>query len=260
MIPHTSDGRVMFAIPWHGTTLVGTTDTPIEKAELEPRAFDEEIDFLISTAEKYLRKPPTRRDILSVFTGIRPLVKSGGGKNTASLSRDHTIEIDNAGLLTVTGGKWTTYRRMAEDAVNQAAVLAKLPEKPSVTKELPIHGYSENAEGIAELAIYGADARRIQDLIKKEAGLGDRLHPDLPYLKAEIVWALKFEMARTVEDVLARRTRALFLNSRAAIEIAPLIAEIIAAESGRDENWQARQIEEFNRTAENYSINGYRRK
>jgi glycerol-3-phosphate dehydrogenase len=253
MIPHTSDGRVMFAIPWHEATLIGTTDTPVEQIELEPKALDEEIDFLISTARKYLQKAPTRADILSVFAGVRPLVKNNGDtRNTASLSRDHTIEIDRSGLLTITGGKWTTYRRMAEDAVDQAAILAKLPEKRSVTKSLQIHGCCENTEDFAELAIYGSDATRIRDLIKTDESLREKLHPELIYSKAEVIWATRYEMARGVEDVLARRTRALFLNARAAIEIAPLAAKIMANELGKDDAWQARQIENFNKTAENY--------
>lgn len=254
MIPHTSDGRVMFAIPWHGATLVGTTDTPVEKAKLEPRAFQEEIDFLISTAQKYLHKPPTREDVLSVFTGIRPLVKTDDAKNTASLSRDHAIEIDNSGLLTITGGKWTTYRRMAEDAVNQAATLAKLPEKSSVTKDLKIHGFDENSPEFGELAVYGSDAKEIRQLIENDKSLREKLHPNLPYTKAEIVWTVRKEMAQTIEDVLARRTRALFLNSRASIEIAPQVAKMMADELGKDAAWCEEQVKNFNKVAENYLI------
>lgn len=254
MIPHTSDGRVMFAIPWHNHTLVGTTDTPVEKAELEPRALSEEIEFLLSTARQYLHKPPMRRDILSVFTGIRPLVKSGESKNTAKIARDHTIEIDGSNLLTVTGGKWTTYRRMAEDAVNQAAALGKFPAAKYSTENLKIHGFHETAEQFGELAIYGADAAKILDLIKEDASLGEKLHPPLPYTKAEIVWAIRNEMARTVEDVLARRTRMLFLNARAAVEVAPQTARIMADELKKDAAWEKKQTEDFNETAKNYLI------
>ncbi|HLL99872.1 MAG TPA: glycerol-3-phosphate dehydrogenase/oxidase [Pyrinomonadaceae bacterium] len=254
MIPHTTDGRVLFAIPWHGHALVGTTDTPVEKAELEPRALEEEIKFVLETAGKYLRKAPRRKDVLSVFAGIRPLVKNGGGKNTAALSRDHTIQIDAAGLITLTGGKWTTYRRMAEDCVNQAAVLAKLPEKDCVTKDLKIHGFTENAARLGALSIYGADAIEIQKLIEKDKSLSEKLHADLPYTVAEVVWSIRNEAARSVEDVLARRTRALFLNARAAMEIAPNIAEIMARELGKDKNWIEKQIGEFKETAEKYLI------
>jgi glycerol-3-phosphate dehydrogenase len=239
MIPKTSDGRVLFAIPWLDKTLVGTTDTPIEKTDLEPQAFEKEIEFILETAGKYLSKPPKREDVLSVFAGIRPLVKSENAKNTASLSRDHTIEIDEANLLTITGGKWTTYRAMAEDAVNQAIKLAKLPEQNCVTENLKI---------------YDADAKEIQKLIEENPELAEKIHADLPYRKAEIVLAVRNEMAQTLEDVLARRTRALFLNARAAMEIAPEIARIMARESLKDENWIKTQIAEFNETAEKYLI------
>ncbi|HEX9961223.1 MAG TPA: glycerol-3-phosphate dehydrogenase/oxidase [Pyrinomonadaceae bacterium] len=254
MIPHTIDGRVLFAIPWHNHTLVGTTDTPVEKAELEPRALDEEIEFVLKTAGKYLHKAPQRKDVLSVFAGIRPLVKTGGTKNTATLSRDHTIQIDDSGLITLTGGKWTTYRRMAEDCVNQAAVLAKLPEKDCRTKDLKIHGFIENAEQFGDLAIYGADASEIQKLVETDKSSGEKLHADLPYTVAEVVWSVRNESARTIEDVLARRTRALFLNARAAIEIAPKIAVIMARELSKDKSWIEKQIGEFNEIAEKYLI------
>ncbi|HEX8248174.1 MAG TPA: glycerol-3-phosphate dehydrogenase/oxidase [Pyrinomonadaceae bacterium] len=255
MIPHTTDGRVLFAIPWHNHTLVGTTDTPVEKAELEPSALEEEIEFILQTAGKYLHKAPERKDVLSVFAGIRPLVKTNGGaKNTAALSRDHTIQIDDAGLITLTGGKWTTYRRMAEDCINQAAVLARLPEKDCATKDLKIHGFIENAEQFGDLTVYGADAQNIRKLIETDKSLGEKLHARLPYTAAEVVWAVRHEAARTVEDVLARRTRALFLNARAAIEIASPVAEITARELGKDKDWIEKQIGEFNEIAEKYLI------
>ena len=254
MIPHTTDGRVMFAIPWHGHTLVGTTDTLIKKAELEPKALAEEIDFILATATEYLHKPPTKDDILSVFVGVRPLVKSGGAKNTAALSRDHTIEIDNSGLVTITGGKWTTYRRMAEDCVNQTAILAKLPEKDSITNNLKIHGFHESAEKFDDLEIYGADADEIQKLIESDSNLAEKLHDSLPYTHAEIIWAVRNELARAVEDVLARRLRILFLNAKAAIAIAPKVAEIMAHELGKDKIWQTEQVQNFNQTAINYLI------
>ena len=228
MIPHTSDGRVLFAIPWHGHTLVGTTDTEIKKIDLEPKALAEEIEFVLETAGQYLHKPPTREDILSVFVGIRPLVKSGEAKSTSSLSRDHTIEIDNSGMLTITGGKWTTYRRMAEDAINQAATLAKLPEKDCVTKELKIYQTPENK--------------------------GELLHPNFPYTVEDVVSAVREEMARTIEDILARRLRILFLNAKAAIELAPQVAEIMAKELGKNETWKAEQISAFHEVAKNYLV------
>ena len=239
MIPKTSDGRVLFAIPWHEHALFGTTDTEIETVDLEPKAFEKEIEFILETAKNYLENPPRREDILSVFVGIRPLVKSASTKNTSKLSRDHTIEIDESNLLTITGGKWTTYRRMAEDAVNQAIKSAALPEKKCVTETLKI---------------YDEDVKEIEKLIAENPFLAEKIHQDLPYCKAQIVFAIKSEMAQTVEDVLARRTRALFLNAKAAVEIAPKIAEIMAEESGKDETWIFEQIENFNQIAANYSV------
>lgn len=254
MIPKTSDGRVLFAIPWHGKTLVGTTDTPIKTIDLEPKPLESEIEFVLETAGKYLAEPPQRTDVLSVFVGIRPLVKSSGKSNTAALSRDHTIEINDKNLLTITGGKWTTYRRMAEDAVNQAIAKNDLPSKNCATENLKVHGFCEDSEQFGDLAIYGADAEKVQDLITENPSLAERLHEDLPYCAAEIVWAVRFEMTQTIEDVLARRTRALFLNARAAIEIAPRTAEIMARELGRDKFWIDEQIRSFNQIAKNYLL------
>jgi len=252
MVPHTSDGRVLFAIPWHGHTLVGTTDTPVEEASLEPVALEAEIDFVLRTAGAYLERAPARDDVLSVFAGIRPLVKTAGAKNTAALSRGHNIHVDATGLLTICGGKWTTYRRMAEDCVNQAATLARLPEAPCVTRDLAIHGFDEHATEFGELAVYGSDARAIQELIRRDARLSERLHPALPYCGAEVVWAVRNEMTRTVEDALARRTRALFLNARAAIAMAPRVAELMARELGRDAAWAAGQVRAFEEVARKY--------
>jgi glycerol-3-phosphate dehydrogenase len=254
MVPHTSDGRVMFAIPWHGHTLVGTTDSPVTQPSLEPVPMEKEIDFILGTAALYLHKKPNRTDILSAFAGIRPLVKSGDSGNTATLSRDHTIHIDQSGLLTITGGKWTTYRNMAEDCVNQAATLAHLNEKPCVTRDLPIHGHHPKARRFGALAVYGSDAPKIQRLIEANRLLGGPLHPALPCCGAEVVWAARNEMARTVEDVLARRTRALFLNARAAISMAPRVAELMAGELGFNRAWQANQIRSFEELACGYLV------
>ncbi len=228
MIPKTSDGRVLFCIPWLGKTLIGTTDTPIERASIEPAAMEVEIDFILKSAGEYLEKKPNRDDLLSVFAGIRPLVRSDAAKNTAALSRGHMIEIDAGGMLTITGGKWTTYRRMSEDAVDQAVKMAGLRATPSVTESLSIPGPTATNNDT------------------------ERLHPDLPYIVADVIRAVRNEMAVTVEDVLARRTRALFLNAQAAIEMAPSVAAIMAAELGKDEAWTEAEIREFRKIAENY--------
>jgi glycerol-3-phosphate dehydrogenase len=254
MVPHTSDGRVMFAIPWNLHTLVGTTDTPIANPTLEPRALPEEIDFILDTAGRYLHKAPRRADVLSVFTGIRPLVSSKHSGSTASISRDHTIHIDRAGLLSIAGGKWTTYRRMAEDCINQAATLGELPEKPAVTSHLSIHGAQERPAQFDRLASYGTDRAGIEEIICTEPALSEALHPALIYCGAEVVWAVRAEIARTLEDVLARRTRALFLNAKAAIAMAPRVAALMARELQRDAAWQAQQVREFVELAGNYQI------
>ena len=254
MVPHTTDGRVMFAIPWHGHTLVGTTDVALDHTPVEPRATEEEIEFILDTASRYLEHRPTRADILSVFAGVRPLVRTGDAANTAALSRDHTIHIDRSGLVTIAGGKWTTYRNMAEDCVNQAATLAGLEERPAVTRDLNIHGFHQHADRFGALALYGSDAPSIQNLTKAQPSLGSALHPSLPYVEAEVVWAVREEMARSVDDVLARRTRALFLNARAALAMAPRVATLMAAELGRDNAWQAAQLERFKAIASSYLV------
>jgi glycerol-3-phosphate dehydrogenase len=254
MVPHTSDGRVLFAIPWHGHTVVGTTDTPIDHASYEPLPFEQEIAFVLETAGEYLSRPPKREDVLSVYVGIRPLVKAGGEGKTSALSRDHTIHIDQSGLLTIVGGKWTTYRHMAEDTVNHAITLGKLADTPCVTQTLRIHGYLENLDQLGHLSVYGADAEEIRALAKEDPQLATQLHPDLPYIAAEVVWAARVEMARSVEDVLARRTRALFLNADAAISMSEAVASLLATELGRDQAWIEAEVEKFHQLAAQYTL------
>ncbi|HLK65650.1 MAG TPA: FAD-dependent oxidoreductase [Bryobacteraceae bacterium] len=254
MVPHTSDGRILFAIPWHGHTVVGTTDTPIPQASLEPVAMEQEIEFVLQTAALYLAKKPRREDVLSVFAGIRPLVRMKDAGSTSSLSRDHTIRIENSGMITICGGKWTTYRHMAEDCVNQAATLARLPEKDCVTQHLNIHGFHASSDRFGDLSAYGSDAAAIDALTASGASLAVRLSPDLPYTAAEVVWAARHEMARTVEDVLARRTRALFLNARAAVSMAPRVADLLAIELERDLAWKTAQLAGFAETAKAYTL------
>jgi glycerol-3-phosphate dehydrogenase len=234
LVPRTEDGRVMFAIPWLGHTLVGTTDTPVESAPLEPVALSQEIDFILSTCGHYLARRPARSDVLSVFAGIRPLVRASASSKTASLARDHTIEVSKSGLITITGGKWTTYRRMAEDCVNRAILLADLDNRPCVTRTLLIHGSTTG---------------KPDELIVEKLGL---LHPRLAITAKEVIVAVRDEMARTVEDVLARRTRALFLNARAAIEMADTVAGLMASQLGYDIHWQTEQLRQFTALAQGY--------
>jgi glycerol-3-phosphate dehydrogenase len=258
MVPHTSDGRVMFAIPWHDHTVVGTTDTPISEPAPEPSPMEQEIEFILKTAAQYLHKAPTRADVLSVFTGIRPLVKAANSSNTAALSRDHTIHIDESGLLSIAGGKWTTYRNMAEDCVNHAAILGKLPERECSTKRLNIHGFHTQAQKFGHLRVYGSDAPAIQDLMRSDAELAEPLARELPYVGAEVVWGTRYEMARTVEDILSRRTRALFLNTKAALEAAPKVASLMARELERDRSWESVQLEAFKKVAAHFDIDKVR--
>jgi glycerol-3-phosphate dehydrogenase len=252
MVPRTRDARVMFAIPWHDHTVIGTTDTPVREVALEPRPLAEEIDFILETASGYLSENPTRADVLSSFAGIRPLVKAGDAGNTAALSREHTIQVSRSGLLTIAGGKWTTYRRMAEDVVNHAATLAGLEERPCVTRELRIHGYHESSAGFGVFADYGADALALRGLVEGRPDLDAVLDPALPTRAAQVFWAVRHEMARTLDDVLARRTRALALDARAALRMAPAVARLMAAELGRDEAWQRQQLADFAAIAEGY--------
>jgi glycerol-3-phosphate dehydrogenase len=255
MVPHTRDGRVMFAIPWHGHVVVGTTDTPITEIQLEPKPQPGEIDFILETARDYLAHRPARSDILSVFTGIRPLVNTQRSTSTAALSREHTVSISQSGLLTIAGGKWTTYRKMAKDALEHATVLGRLEERACLTEDLPIHGAEPGTNPRGPLAGYGADASAIMEIASKNgSALQQPLHPALPLIKAQVIWAVRYEMARTVDDVLARRTRALFLNARAALEMAPEVACLMASELGRDQAWEKAQLKDFNEIAGGFLI------
>ncbi len=254
MVPKTDDDRVLFAIPWRNRVLVGTTDTPVEGPELEPRPLEEEVTFLLEHAARYLTGDPTREDVKSVFVGIRPLVGEPGAADTAEISREHQIMVSNSGLVTIAGGKWTTYRKMAEETVDHAATLGGLEARECVTRELNIHGYHRHPETFGELAHYGADAVELQELLEESDLFSERLHPDLPVRCGEVVWAARREMARTVDDVLARRTRSLIFDARAARDVAPRVASLLARELGRDPAWVEEQVEAFGRIAEGYIL------
>jgi glycerol-3-phosphate dehydrogenase len=253
MVPYTSDGRVLFAIPWHNRVIVGTTDIEVERPTLEPAAGEDEIDYLLNTASKYLDKDPSRSDILSVFSGIRPLVQQGNEADTASISREHTVFISRSGLVTIAGGKWTTYRKMAEDTVDQAITVAELDIKPSNTENLHLHGYTIEENENNQLFSYGLDAFDVEKLCSKKS-LNNLLHPNFNIREGEVIWSIRNEMARTVEDFLARRTRALFLDAKASIEMAPAVAKLMAAELNKDKNWIKEQLDSFNRVAKNYLV------
>ena len=257
MIPRTDDGRVLFVVPWHKRALVGTTDTPVPEASVEPRPLEAEVEFLLDHAARYLTRDPKPEDVLSVYVGLRPLVRSEGASRTASLSRDHSVFESESGLVTIVGGKWTTYRRMGEDVVNHAARVAGLPERPSVTAGLKLHGapledhveHSTVGTPSEMLAAYGTDADLVRDLAEQDPELAVPMHPRLPYLMCEVAWAVRREMARSLEDVLSRRTRALVLDARAALECAPAVARVIARELGRHEAWVKDEVAAFERRA-----------
>ncbi len=255
MVPKTDDGRVLFAIPWRGRTLIGTTDVPLAETPREPRPLAEEIAFLLEHADRYLTGAPTEADVKSQFAGLRPLINADAGQNgqTKKLSREHTVVVSDAGLVTITGGKWTTYRVMGRDAVDHAAEVAGLPKKPCATESLHLHGWTDRPADLEDpLDLYGSESDDLKALIAESPELGRALHPDLPHVEAEVVWAARHEAARTVEDVLARRARALFLDARACIECAPRVAELLAAELGRDDAWRESQITDFRALAATY--------
>src|SRR5579862_4339873 len=235
MVPHTDDGRVLFAVPWHNKIIIGTTDTAVNDPMPEPIAMKEEIHFILEQIGRYLSKIPTVKDIRSVFAGLRPLVKASG-KKTAELSRDHVISVSDSGLITITGGKWTTYRRMAEDVIDVAIEKSGLTNNKCITRTLNIHGARETDDFNAPLYYFGSDKEKIKSLIQKDKTLDELIHPGLPYIKAEIVWAVQNEMCMTVEDALSRRTRALLLDAHAAMESAPVVALLMAREMGKDQD------------------------
>ncbi len=252
MVPHTDDGRVIFLVPWHDRVLVGTTDVALDEPTAEPRPMDEEIDFLLSHAGRYLTRDPKREDILSVFAGIRPLIRVEGEDKTASLARDHHLTISQGGLVTIAGGKWTTYRKMAEDTVTQAARFVGLPPRSCKTENLPLHGWTNVLDPKNHLSVHGNDVEELRELIRQEPELDEVLHHKLPYLRAEVVWAVRREWAMTVSDVLRHRTRALILDAAASMEIAPDVARLMARELGRDEEWIKNEVVAFRELARTY--------
>ncbi|MCD8313050.1 MAG: FAD-dependent oxidoreductase, partial [Bacteroidales bacterium] len=253
MVPKTSDGRVLFAVPWHDKVVVGTTDIVRPTAENEPKPLQEEIDFILGTAGLYMDPAPTYADIESVFAGQRPLAApKKEGKSSKEISRSHKVIVSDSHLVTITGGKWTSYRLMAEDTVDKAIHVCHLPQIKCPTKSMKIHGYRKNPDLTDHMYVYGADEPAILDLIAKNPELGERLSSKYDYTAAEVVWAVREEMAQSVEDVLARRVRLLFVDAREAIAAAPKVAEIMAAELGKDQEWIDAQVASFTATAKNY--------
>ncbi|MCU0462006.1 MAG: glycerol-3-phosphate dehydrogenase/oxidase [Bacteroidales bacterium] len=258
MIPKTSDGRVMFGVPWHDRVILGTTDIPVKEFVLEPKALEEEVDFILETVSRYLEKAPQRKDILCVFAGLRPLAaprNHSDSTKTKEISRSHKLIVSGSGLVTITGGKWTTYRLMAEESVDTGIKTGKIPFRKCQTRDLKIHGYLLNPDRTKWKYIYGSDQAEIIKLEKENASFGQKLHKDYEFTAGEVVWAVRKEMARTVDDVLARRVRALYLDARASIEMATKVAAIIAEELNRDKIWEKQQVQEYTELAKAYIVN-----
>lgn len=241
MIPKTDDGRVLFAVPWKDKLILGTTDTPISKIEIEPKPLNNEINFILKHINQYGTNLITRNDINSVYVGLRPLVKQKKKVGTALISREHHLSVSISGLITVTGGKWTTYRKMAEDAVDNAAFVGKLNKVKCKTQQIAIGDVNENNQ-------------RKEFIIKNDANLNNRLHPNYTFTNADVIYAVQHEMAMTIEDVLARRIRLLFLDAKIAMEVAPMVASVMAAYLNKDDQWEKEQVESFTTLAKQYIL------
>lgn len=254
MVPHTDDGRVIFMVPWHDRVIVGTTDTPIDTVEMEPKPLKEEIEFLLEHAARYLSKDPKPEDVLSVFTGIRPLIAAESDGKTSSLSRDHHLTISPSGLITIAGGKWTTYRKMGEDTIDNAIRMAGITYRPCATRNLKLHGYSKATDLKDSMHVYGSEIAEIKALAKEFPELDAPMHERLPYKWIEVLWAVRHEMAVNVDDILSRRTRSLLLDAKASLAIAPKVAELMARELGKDAEWEKEQVARYQKLTENYIV------
>lgn len=255
MIPETPDGRVLFGIPWLGTLILGTTDTPRSDAEAEPKALEQEIDFILETAADYLVKPPTRADVRSVFAGLRPLAApKTEGAATKEVSRSHKVVVSKSGLFSILGGKWTTFRQMGEDMVDEVLKAKKMSAKASSSAQIKLHGYTNGEAPAGHWRAYGSEAGNIQALIQDNPELGQLLHPNYPNTAAEVVWMARNEMAQRIEDILARRLRTLFMDAEAALEMAEPVGRILQQELGKDDAWREEEVAQFRAVAQGYVL------
>jgi len=257
MVPKTSDGRVMFGVPWHDRVILGTTDIPVKDFVLEPKALKEEVDFILETAGRYLEKKPERKDVLCVFAGLRPLAaprRNANGAGTKEISRRHKLIVSSSGLVTITGGKWTTYRQMAKETLDLALKSNGLDFRPCRTAHLKIHGYIKNPDRSQWMHIYGSDQADILKLQQENQAYAEKLDERYDFTVAEVVWAVRKEMARTVDDVLARRLRILFLDARASVEMARKVASVMAAELKKDADWEKQQVKDYCEIAGSYIL------
>lgn len=257
MVPQTKDGRVMFAVPWHDKVVLGTTDTIIDKSAFEPTPQEDEIEFILETAGQYLTQAPTRADVLSTFAGLRPLAKpEGKGKATKEISRHHKVLVSLSGLVTVIGGKWTTYRKMAQDAVDNAILIGALPDRKCITENLPIYGFDKSSPmGEDPMNVYGTDKEKILNLEEENPDFKMQFSQKFPLKKSQVVWAVRNEMARTLEDMLARRFRGIFLDALESIKISEAVGKVMQEELGQDDEWLQQQLKDFKKVASQYCLN-----
>jgi glycerol-3-phosphate dehydrogenase len=253
MIPHTTDGRVLFAVPWLNHVVLGTTDTPIDKTLDEPIPKDEEIDFILANAGQYMTKKPKRKDVKSVFAGLRPLAANQGSDTmTKEISRHHKINVSTSGLISLLGGKWTTYRKIAEDAINTASIVGGLKDVKCRTHKLKLTGYYENIDFDHPLHAYGSDASTIT--ANGEAKDNESLSSKFYITKNLILWSIQKEMAIHLDDILARRIRCLFLDAEETKKIAPIVAKIMAEYLNKNESWINKELSNANKIIKNYIL------
>ena len=252
LIPQTSDGRVLFAVPWKNYVVVGTTDTHVKKASEEPKALNEEIDFILKNAGKYMSVKPKRDDIKSVFAGLRPLAATSNKQSTKEVSRSHKIDISPSGLISVLGGKWTTYRKIAEDALNTAISINKLKKKKCKTERTKLFGFKRNVSWSDPMHVYGSMKKKVESL----GGVNDNKSLSKKFYVSNniIEWSIIHEMALTVEDILARRTRCVFLDSKESKRISPVVAQKMADVLGEDDKWIDAELKKFNKLIKNYIV------
>ena len=257
IFPQMPDGRVLFAIPWYDRVILGTTDEFVDQASLEPVPTERECEMILNYAKEYFDPVPQREDVLSIFAGLRPLIapkvaENDGSSQSASVSREHSIFFGSSGVCHITGGKWTTYRKMSEDVLEALINRGKLSRRPCETESLRLVGWQESEGNITMSSVYGSELEVLESLLSEMKDGETLLHPNLPYRRVEALYAARFELALTVDDVLARRTRALLLDARAAIEAAPTVAQILAEELHRDESWIKGQVKTFTELAQTY--------
>ena len=251
MVPHTSDGRVLFAVPWNNFVVVGTTDTLIDEISIEPKALDKEISFILENAGKYMTKTPKKSDIKSVFTGLRPLAADEGNSNeTSEISRSHKIILSESGMISILGGKWTTYRKMSEDVINSALSVGGFPERACITQNLPIKGYDYNSDWENPMHVYGTEIDKIKSI--DESNFNKSISKEFFITKNMIIWSIRNEMAFKLEDVLARRTRCLFLDVEETLKIAPKVLSIMAKEMNKNKEWINTELKNFIKLALKY--------